>query len=145
MMNSDVACTAKGGGQSLAEFAKQRQEQTNVEKNSETSSPSCNDEQENLADIQHEREKEFLDMFCESVNDLPNDVASSIVEELADRLHHKLSTALEEESRNMPTGLPQDPDEYDDVVVRCLQDDSLQADMAAARDLMLNYVQDRMG
>lgn len=134
------------GGQSLADFARQRQELARVDdvEPSDTSSRDSSENEEDLSDIQREREHEFLEIFCESVRKFPEDIATSIIEELADRLHHKLSTALAEQSKRLPSGLPQDPDEFDEVVVHCLQDDALQADMAAARELMLNYVKDRM-
>ena len=142
------------GGQSLADFAKQRRQLAELDQQYSAPEQSTShneefygetDEHENLDDIQEEREKEFLDMFCAPVYEFPEDIAGSIVDELADRLHHKVTAALAEEEKRRPQGLPQDPDEFDEVVVNCLQADELQTDMAAARDLMLTYVKDRMG
>mmetsp|Transcript_29874 Transcript_29874/g.55380 ORF Transcript_29874/g.55380 Transcript_29874/m.55380 type:complete len:642 (-) Transcript_29874:2520-4445(-) len=156
-LTPDNAGKPSGGGQSLADFAKQRQQMAELDQ--AYSSPTVpapqgddeqydgggSDEPENLDDIRHEREQEFLQMSCAPVYEFPEDIAGSIVDELADRLHHKMTAALGEEARRRPQGLPDDPDEYDDIVVTCLQSDDLQADMAAARDLMLTYVKDRMG
>ena len=160
-----VAVSAAGGGLSLTDFAKQRQQEAELEQQlrdegdergggGEQNQDSfgegegeSSDEPEDLGDIQREREKEFLDLFCEPVHQFPEDIASSIVEELADRLHHMLTSAVDQETNagGQRHVLPDmDPDDFDEVVVRCLQAEELQTDMAAARDLMLTYVQDRM-
>lgn len=160
-----VIAASTGGGLSLADFAKQRQQEAELEQqfreegeegrrnqdlfNEEgEGDESSEEEPESLADIQSEREKEFLDMFCEPVHQhVPEDVACSIVEELADRLHHMLTAAVQAEveaGAGGGGGAGMDPDDFDEVVVRCLQAEALQTDMAAARDLMLTYVQDRM-
>lgn len=138
--------------QSLADFAKQRKQMdelnNELSRNNEDYEQSQYDEnpneQETISDVQYQREKEFLGMFCDSVYEFPNDVASSIVDELSERLHNKVSSFLNSEEQKRPMGLPQDPDDFDDIVVNYLQSDELQADMAAARDLMLTYVRDRM-
>lgn len=43
-----------------------------------------------FSEIQVAREKEFLELFCESLSGLPEDIAVSIIDELADRLRHKV-------------------------------------------------------
>lgn len=44
-----------------------------------------------FSEIQVAREKEFLELFCESLSGFPEEIAVSIIDELADRLRHKVT------------------------------------------------------
>lgn len=45
-----------------------------------------------LSELQADREKEFLGLFCERLSGYPEDVAVSIIDELAERLREKVFT-----------------------------------------------------
>jgi hypothetical protein len=47
-----------------------------------------------FSEIQSAREKEFLELFCERLSGYPEEIAVSIIDELADRLHHKVCLSL---------------------------------------------------
>mmetsp|Transcript_3092 Transcript_3092/g.4755 ORF Transcript_3092/g.4755 Transcript_3092/m.4755 type:complete len:680 (+) Transcript_3092:79-2118(+) len=152
---------------SLADFAKQRQQQTNpmneedggYEQSGPWNSENFHDElldegkddddndnkQEEfivddgeLSDVRAGREREFLELFCDELSGLPSEIATSIIDELADRLNNKLSAYLS------TLDIPRDPDAFDDIVVNFLQSEELQNDMESARDLMVDYVRDRV-
>lgn len=85
---------ASNGGHSLADFARQRQQEAQAQDIGEDMREDDDEEEEeeDLGEILGERVREFLHMFCEVVYSagLPEDISSSIAEELAERLHHKV-------------------------------------------------------
>jgi hypothetical protein len=47
-----------------------------------------------FSEIQAAREKEFLELFCERLSEYPEEIAVSIIDELADRLRQKVKSLL---------------------------------------------------
>jgi hypothetical protein len=58
-----------------------------------------------FSEIQVAREKEFLELFCERLSGYPEEVAVSIIDELADRLRQKVSSLFSEPLPSLPFSL----------------------------------------
>jgi len=73
---------------------------------------------EHYAALQADREKEFLELLCEPLEDLSSDVKTEVMGTLADTLHDRVNQAMDGYN---PANLA----DYDDTIVNVLQADSM--------------------